>query len=261
MKVFLSLIVFVLALSTAVAQDTSLYEKKLYISGTDTLRYRILYPENYSQKKAYPVILVLHGSGERGRDNAIQLVHGGNLFVADSNRKKFPAIVIFPQCPSDSGWARVSSRIDSVTKVRTFFFPPNGVVTTPMRLVKEMLDQLQQQKHADKHRMYIGGLSMGGIGTFDMIARYPGYFVAAFPICGAGDTTNAAKVASNTSVWIFHGGADPVVNPQNSRDYNTALQAHAARVKYTEYPGVGHNSWDNAFAEPELLPWLFTNKN
>jgi predicted peptidase len=260
MKIILTLLAFVFAASSSMAQDTSAYEKKLYISGTDTLRYRILYPENYSQKKRYPVIVVLHGSGERGRDNAIQLVHGAKLFVADSNRTKYPAIVIFPQCPSDSGWARTVSRTDSVTKIRTFTFPSNTVATTPMRLVKEMLDQLQKEKHADPKRMYVGGLSMGGFGTFDMLARYPGYFVASFPICGGGDTTNAAKITGKTSLWVFHGGADPVVNPQNSRDYVAALKEHGADVQYTEYPGVGHNSWDNAFAEPQLLPWLFSHK-
>lgn len=257
----LSLLLGILLISlSGFAQDTTRFQKKLWIEGTDTLRYRILYPSEYKTGKKYPVVLFLHGSGERGRDNEKQLVHGATLFANDTVRKRFPAIVIFPQCPDDSGWARVKSAMDTVTKMRTFSFPRSETPTTPVRLVKNLLDDLQQKKVADPKRMYIGGLSMGGFGTFDMIARYPDYFAAAFPICGGGDTSNAAKFAGKIPTWIFHGGADPAVNPQLSRDYYAALQNHHATVKYTEYPGVGHNSWDNVFAEPGLLPWVFSVK-
>ena len=103
-------ILFVLLASTTItlfAQDNSLFEKKEYISGKDTLRYRILYPINYDPAKKYPLILFLHGSGERGNDNEAQLVHGSKLFLNDANRAKYPAFVIFPQCPRTDGWGRV----------------------------------------------------------------------------------------------------------------------------------------------------------
>jgi len=97
------------------------------------------------------------------------------------------------------------------------------------------------------------------MGTFDLLARYPQKWAAGFPICGAGAVENAKKFKS-IPVWIFHGGADPVVPVQGSRDYYEALKKLKAEVKYSEYPGVGHNSWDNAFAEPDLVPWLLSHK-
>ena len=101
-KIFSLLFVFVCV--AAIAQDMSLFQKKEYNEEGKMLPYRILYPENYDKSKKYPLVLFLHGAGERGSDNEIQLMHGGALFVADSNRKKFPCIVVFPQCPADSSW-------------------------------------------------------------------------------------------------------------------------------------------------------------
>ena len=107
--------------------------------------------------------------------------------------------------------------------------------------------------------MYIGGLSLGGFGTFDMIERYPKFFAAAFPICGGGDTMMASKYSKIIAVWLFHGDIDKSVDVKNSRQYYAALQNLHAEVKYTEYPGVGHNSWDNVFVEKELLPWVLSH--
>ena len=114
---------------------------------------------------------------------------------------------------------------------------------------------------ADPGAMFMGGLSLGGFGTFDFIERYPGYFAAAFPICGGGDTSYLHKVIRDlsTSLWIFHGASDPTVNVKYSRQFYKAYQGlkwTGAEIKYTEYPGVKHNSWDNAFAEPGLIEWL-----
>jgi predicted peptidase len=132
--------------------------------------------------------------------------------------------------------------------------------STPTRLVKLLLDSMVKKKVADSKRMYIGGLSLGGFGTFNMIERYPGYFAAAFPICGGGDTAVVKRFAKNTGVWIFHGDKDPRVNVKYSREYYAALKRADGDVRYTEYPNVQHNSWDNAFAEKDLVHWLFTKK-
>jgi len=99
---------------------------------------------------------------------------------------------------------------------------------------------------------------MGAFGVFDMVARYPGFFAAAFAIAGGGDTTLAPKIAHQTAMWIFHGGSDPLVNVNQSRSYYRALLRTGADVRYTEYPGVRHNSWDKAFAEKELPTWIFS---
>ena len=106
--------------------------------------------------------------------------------------------------------------------------------------------------------MYVGGLSMGGMGTFEIVWRNPKLFAAAFPICGGADTGSAKKF-SKISWWIFHGAKDDVVLPLFSQRIVTALQQINADVKFTLYPEANHNSWDNALAEPELMPWLFSN--
>ena len=244
---------------SASAQDLSIFQKRSYVVGKDTLRYRILYPENYKPRKKYPVVLFLHGSGERGSDNEAQLLHGGTLFASDSVRKIHKAIVIFPQCPRDSAWRYMRVQRDAASMTGRAFIFLDTVPTTAARLVKSLLDSLQRQKIADPKKMYIGGLSMGGFGTFGMLERYPGYFAAAFPICGGGNTSRAAETAK-TPVWIFHGDKDMSVDVQYSRTYFAALQQAGGEVRYNEYPGVGHNSWDNAFAERGLLPWVFSKK-
>ena len=106
--------------------------------------------------------------------------------------------------------------------------------------------------------MYIGGLSLGGFGTFDMIQRYPSFFAAAIPICGGGDVNVADRFADKVSVWLFHGDEDKSVDVSNSRNYFAVLKKLGADTRYTEYPGVAHNSWDNAFKERELLTWMLS---
>lgn len=243
------------------SQDYSMYEKRSYVKNGDTLLYRILFPKNYVKTRPYPVITFLHGSGERGNDNEAQLTHGGKLFLNDTLRDEFQAIVIFPQCPKDSAWRYIKSQRDTTSPTGSRIdFTMTANASTPTRLVKMLLDSLIKAKVADKKRMYLGGLSLGGFGTFNMIERYPDYFAAAFPICGGGDTTVANRFAKNTAVWIFHGDSDQAVDVRYSRQYYSALKKVNADVRYTEYPGVNHNSWDNAFAEKDLVHWLFTKK-
>ena len=122
------------------------------------------------------------------------------------------------------------------------------------------MDGMVKEGAVDKKRIYIMGLSMGGFGTFNMVARYPDYFAAAVPICGGGDTAMASRFAHTIPLWVFHGGADPIVNVEYSRRYVQALRNLGATPRYTEYHGVGHNSWDNVFVEGDLLHWLFSNK-
>jgi len=239
----------------AVAQDKTIYQKRLFIRGNDTLRYRIMLPENYKPKKKYPVVLFLHGSGERGNDNELQLTHGWKLFADSANRKNFPAIVIFPQCPANDAWAALT--VNRNVQPAEFVFLSDQPMNKPLLLVSQLMDSIHSSRGVDKKRFYIGGLSMGGMGTFDMLWRKPGFFAAAFPICGAGDSTKAAVYGKNFPIWVFHGADDPAVNVNNSRRMVSELKKTNANVKYTEYPGVKHDSWNNAFAEPELLPWLF----
>ena len=134
-------------------------------------------------------------------------------------------------------------------------------LSTPERMVKLLMDSLADNKRIDKKRIYLGGLSLGGFGTYDLIIHYPDFFAAAFPICGQANVPLYVRTASRLPLWIFHGAKDNVVNPQPDRDLIKALQdAGIKTAKYTEYPEASHNSWDSAFAEPGLLPWLFAQK-
>jgi predicted peptidase len=251
------LLLYVAALS--LAQDNSQYEKKEFIRSNDTLRYRVLYPEGYKPGTAYPLILLLHGAGERGNDNEAQLKHGGYLFLDPAVRKQYPAIVIFPQCSKDDSWARLD-RSPVPNDTLGMYFPSERPIGKNLSLVSQLLDSLVAAKKVNTKQLYVGGLSMGGMGTFEILWRKPGFFAAAFPICGGGDPAKVTTYASHFPIWVFHGGADPVVKPGHSHRMVAALKAAGADVKYTEYPGVGHNSWDNAFKEPDLLKWLFAQK-
>ena len=256
-----SIFIFMLLLAGSItrAQDRSLFEKQYFISGNDTLRLRILTPKDYTPKKKYPVVLFLHGAGERGDDNEAQLTWGADFFLDSLNRAKYSAIVIFPQCPKDSSWAQsrqapVKDSLGSYT-VRT-----DLPATRSLQLVMDFVDTLLVHGGVDRSRIYVGGLSMGGFGTFDILWRRPDLFAAAFPICGAGDPEKTKVYRKKLPVWVFHGVADPVIPVSNSRRMVNAMKANGAVVQYTEYPGVGHDSWKNAFAEPGLLPWLFAQK-
>ena len=252
---------FILLMITSVistkAQDTNLYKPEKFIRGTDTLLYRILMPENFDKTKTYPVLLFLHGAGERGNDNQAQLIHGGKLFLRPEVRANYPAIVIFPQCPEDSYWSNVKSSM--LNGKRNFEFEKGGKPTSAMKMVMSLMEQVKDLPYTDNKRIYAGGLSMGGMGTFEILRRMRGEFAAAFAVCGGDNPENVRKY-KNIPLWIFHGAKDDVVPPENSQIIADALKAKKADVKFTMYPEANHNSWDQAFAEPELLSWLFSQK-
>ena len=239
------------------AQDLSLYQKHLYISGNDTLPYRLLLPENYDASKKYPLIYFLHGSGERGNDNEAQLIHGSKLFLKDDIRKNYPAIIVFPQCPAKSSWSNVDFKIENGK--RNFYFKEDGEPTIAMKLAQELVHKIIREYPVQKKQIYVGGLSMGGMGTFEIVRRNPKLFAAALPICGGAAPATAAKM-KKTKWWVFHGAKDDAVPPELSEKMVKALQEAKATVKFTLYPEANHNSWDAAFAEPELLSWLFSQK-
>ena len=253
------ILLFLVFLPPRFLPHQSIFQKEWFSRQGYTLPYRILYPQYYNANKPYPVLTLLHGSGERGTDNQAQLLRGGSLFERDDVRKRFPAIVIFPQCPEDSVWSYFTSTPDdSNITGRSIQFKLSARPASSSLLVKLLLDSLVAAKKADPGRMYIGGLSLGGFGAFDMIERYPDYFAAAFPVCGGGDTSTARRFAGKVPVWMFHGAKDKVVDVNYSRNYYRTLKRLGADVRYTEYPGVGHNSWDYTFEEKDLLPWVFS---
>ena len=250
-------IIFIHALGMA---QSSLYEKQYFVSGEDTLPLRILTPKNFSFQKKYPIVVFLHGSGERGSDNEKQLVWGSNLFLDSANRANFPAIVVFPQCSEGQWWAPLQRDTEAKDSLGKYHVVSTQPATKPMQLLLNFIDTLIAAGRVDSKRVYVGGLSMGGMGTFDLITRRPNLAAAAFPICGAGDPAAISKVRKTLPLWIFHGSADESVPVAQSRLMVNLLKTQTPPVKYSEYWGVGHDSWKNAFAEPGLLPWLFTQR-
>lgn len=260
-KIAFQIIAVCLLMSAAkagIAQDYSAYEKHWLVQGGDTLPYRVLLPPDYDSSRKYPILFFLHGAGERGRDNEKQLVHGGRLFLDPQLRAKYPAIIIAPQCAATDYWSNVL-RIHDAKGKRTFHFLAKGAPTVYMQLLEQLVTYCLNNYPVKKNQVYAGGLSMGGMGTFELVRRMPGRFAAAFAICGGADTATA-KIIHNCAWWIFHGKQDNVVPPAFSENMAEALRRYQSDVRITLYPKANHNSWDSAFAEPELLPWLFSKK-
>jgi predicted peptidase len=184
-------------------------------------------------------------------------VHGAEFFET-YNRKDFPAVVVFPQCPEQQYWASVEF-VWNDDGSRLFSFRPEQEPTRPMQLVINLLDSLLTTPWIDHERIYLGGLSMGAMGTFELIYRRPELFAAAFTICGGGKPETAPFFAVKVPVWVFHGDADTVVPISLSMNMVDAIRKAGANPQFTIYQGVGHNAWDYAFKEPTLIPWLFNH--
>jgi predicted peptidase len=227
-------------------------EKKTY-TGADgkTLPFRLLKPLNYNPKEQYPLVVFLHGAGERGDDNDKQLVHGVPEFLTPENRKDYPCFLIAPQCPEGKKWVEVDWSAESEIQ-------PKGP-SEPMRLTLGLIDQMRKDYPIDAKRIYVTGLSMGGFGAWDVIARRPDLFAAAVPICGGGDETTATKIAK-IPIWAFHGAKDPAVNVNRTRHMIAALKKAGGEPKYTEYPDEGHASWVPAYKDAAMMKWLFAQK-
>lgn len=239
------------------AQDFSAYQKNNFTHEQAVLPYRILLPDaDVSQK--YPLLIFLHGAFEKGTDNEKQLAIGGRFFLRDSIRKNYPSYVLFPQCPEDDSWAYFENRIDLATGYATDWKFPFLQEPTPVTgLLKKLIDSLITTGKIAADKIYIVGLSQGGMGVLDMIARYPETFAAGLSMCGAGEPATAKLFAGKVALWLFHGDKDPVVPVDFSRNYYRRLKKSAPNTRYSEYKGVEHNSWKKAFAEPELMKWLF----
>lgn len=248
-------LLFFLGMFKLVAQNEDEYSKEYFVSGEDTLNYRMLKPPNFDPTKKYPIVLFLHGAGERGNDNYKQLAHGSELFY--EMRDSFPSMVIFPQCRQNDYWASVS--VDRSNKPLSLKFPPNTPPTKSMALAVELLNDVLAKPYTNNDQVYVGGLSMGGMGTFEILYRHPETFAAAFAICGAGNPETTERYAKTVPMWIFHGANDDLVDPQESINMVLGILKYGGKPNFTLYAKDNHNSWDSAFAEPDLLPWLFSN--
>jgi predicted peptidase len=249
--VFFFAFIFYISVQPAFSQSLRFSFNK-YIDKGDTLNYRQLYPDSDTLRK-YPLVIFLHGSGERGKDNEAQLKWGVMNFATDQNMMLHPALVIAPQCPEQVSWSNFS-REKNTTEMHLQPTP-----TRPMELLIGLIHQLIKTMPVDSNRIYITGLSMGGYGTYDAIERYPHLFAAAVPVCGGGDASKAASIA-HIPIWIVHGAEDPAVNPLYSLDMLQALTKAGAHPGFTQYPEVGHFSWLGAYSDPMIMEWMFRQR-
>jgi predicted peptidase len=197
-----------------------------------TLKYLLYLPADYDKQDKWPLILFLHGAGERGDDLERVKVHGPPKLI--EHGKQFPFIIVSPQCPNGHWWN-------------------NELVT-----LSALLDDIESKYKVDKDRVYLTGLSMGGFGTWALAGYSPDRFAAIIPICGGEPLlTRALK---KTPVWAFHGGKDPIVPVKRSQDLVDALKRTNAEVKFTVYPEALHDSWTATYDNPEVYEWLLAHK-
>jgi predicted peptidase len=215
------------------------------------LKYRLLPPKEYDADQKYPLVIFFHGAGERGDDNEKQLVHGMADFASDDVMQNHPCFVAAPQCPDGVQWVDTPWTADSHTMPKE--------PTLPMQLSLELIGVLEKKFSIDANRIYVTGLSMGGFGVWDAIQRQPKRFAAAVPICGGGDPAYAKQIA-HVPVWAFHGDQDTAVKVERSRNMIEAIKEAGGSPRYTEYPGVGHNSWAATYANRDVYAWLFAQK-
>ena len=213
--------------------------------------YRLAVPEKPEAGKTYPLVLFLHGAGERGTDNSSHLKHGVKPILKGAEKIHEPCFLIAPQCPPNQWWAEPNEAKRGLKAADQ----PNPTIEALLALVADF----SKSHPVDPNRFYVTGISMGGFGTWDMVGRAPEKIAAAIPICGGGDPKLAEKF-KDVPIWAFHGEADPVVPLAATTDMIDALKKAGGSPKVTVYPGVQHESWKPAYDDPELIRWLFDQK-
>lgn len=251
----LVLLLVALGTSPAVAQDapTGFLDRQVTVAGL-VYRYQVYVPSTYTRAQRWPVILFLHGGGERGSDGLIQTQVGLGAAIRKS-AASYPAIVVFPQTPRDSIWTGV---------------PGDAAIAA--------LDRTLAEFATDADRVYLTGMSLGGNGTWHLAYRFPEKWAAIAPVCAfvqtrpglrgapavpseaSGPFSVLAKRIARVPTWIFHGEMDPVVPVTESRQAHEALKTEGANVRYTEFLGVDHFSWDQTYGSRQFQEWLFAQR-
>jgi predicted peptidase len=242
------------------ADTMALYEERSVSvadgNTTAEFRYRLLRPDSVAGKgnhgDRYPLVLFLHGAGERGSDNAKQLKYLPTWLAEPAMRQRHPCYVLAPQCRMDDRWVDVSW-------ADTKSSPQPATPTVDLAAATKALEETLVREAVDPARIYLTGLSMGGFGTWDLAARMPSRFAAILPVCGGGDDDVADRIAA-LPIWCFHGDADTAVSVERSRSMIKAVKAAGGRPIYSELPGVGHDSWTPAYRDTFVLDWLFSQR-
>ncbi len=248
-RLFAGVLVLAFAMGRAAgAQPEDAFVARVYTNAAGhKLPYRLLLPESYDPGKSYPVILYLHGAAARGNDNLEPLKWGPELFLEQRRREKQGFFLVVPQSPRTSGWVDSSWTLRGIPQ-------ESEALQMSLALVK---DVLPKEFHLDPKRRYLTGVSMGGHAVWITLVRHPSMFAAAVPVCSGGSASIVTSDAAKVPVWAFHSDDDHLVPVQQARDLVQAWRAHGGVAKYTEYTGLRHSSWKKAYADPELLPWMF----
>ena len=219
----------------------------------ETFRYLFLAPAVVEPETTYPLVLFLHGAGERGTNPRVIQKHFFPAIGSEENRAKYPCFVIAPQCRPNEWWFG-ARWVQGVGLVRTE--EPSDMLKMALGIVDETI----REQPVDPTRLYLTGLSMGGFGSWDLADRQPERWAAVVPICGGGDETTAGRLV-NVPIWAVHGDADPIVPVDTSRTMIEVIRAAGGNPKYTELRGVGHDSWTPAYADLGVIPWMFEQRN
>jgi len=213
-------------------QQSQKFEKK--ITKTVSCNYLLFLPEDYGKKRqSWPLIVFLHGAGERGSDLKKVAVHGPPKIV--KNKKDFPFILVSPQCPEGDWW------------------------TEKVEVLINLVDDIAARYKVDKKRIYLTGLSMGGYGTWALASAYPERFAAIAPICGGGSRIMSLRL-KDIPIWVFHGAKDRVVPLEESEEMVNAIRKRGGDVKFTIYPDAGHDSWTESYDNQELYDWFLEHR-
>lgn len=226
-----ALMVLLMAGAVRAEQTAQAFERQITI--TVRTKYLLSLPEKYGQDKQqrWPLLLFLHGAGERGDDLEMVKKHGPPKLAA--NGKQFPFIVVSPQCPWQQWWSP--------------------------EVLNALLDEITEKYAVDKGRIYLTGLSMGGFGTWSLAAAHPERFAAIAPICGGGDPKLADRL-KNIPTWVFHGALDKTVPLQKSQDMVAAIKAAGGNPKLTVYDDADHDSWTRTYDDPKFYEWLLAQR-
>lgn len=228
---------------------------KFSAAGTQlVVHYQLFVPANHSAAQRYPLIVSLHGAGSHGTDNLRQLSSTVSD-VVDRAQAVEPTFVLVPQDPTGDKWVTGSGQAPYRN-----FRQAERPQSAASGLVLAGIDEIGKRYPIDADRVYLTGGSAGGTGTWDLITRHGvGRFAAAVPVTGANDPSRAGEIA-RLPIWAFHGARDEVAPVENSREMVARLRELGSPIQYTEYPDVGHESWQRAYAEPELFPWLLRQR-
>jgi predicted peptidase len=245
------LVLFAACSSLATDRDLTVFQASAV--EIDSVRYpfQLLRP-NANVGEPQPLVIFLHGAGERGEDNSKQLTWLPLNLAGDAMRARFSCYLLAVQCPDGEKWADVPwSEIDPS--------PLPARPTRAMSAVIAAMDRVLATENVDPDRVYLTGLSMGGYGAFDLAMRMPERFAALVPVCGGGDPASMGKLAS-LPLWIWHGDADSAVPVVRSRQMHAAAKKLDLDVQYSELPGVGHDSWRQAYGRDGALEWMFAQR-